>query len=79
MTIKAIKNAIANSIVTAGAEDQVAQQARRPTMSGLMGGSSPFRTSPKFVQGPEADLVNRTRQILRKIRTEQQKPPEETV
>ena len=48
-------------------------------MSGLMGGSSPFRTSPKFVQGPEADLVNRTRQILRKIRTEQQKPPEETV
>ena len=79
MTIKAITNAIANSIVTAGAEDQVAQQARRPTMSGLMGGSSPFRTSPKFLEGTEASLVQRTRQILRKIRTEQREPPEETV
>jgi|TARA_R100001126_G_scaffold32589_1_gene18309 hypothetical protein len=79
MTINAITSAIANSLATAALKRRMTRQTQRPSLPGIMGGSSPFTKTPKFAAGPEATLAERTREILTKLRTEQRQPPEETV
>ena len=79
MTINAITSAIANSLATASLKKRMTRQTQRPSLPGIMGGSSPFTKTPKFAAGPEATLAERTKEILTKLRTEQRQPPEEIV
>ena len=79
MTINAITSAIANSLATASLKKRMTRQTQRPSLPGIMGGSSPFANTPKFAAGTEATLAERTREILTKLRAEQRQPPEETV
>ena len=79
MTINAITSAIANSLATAALKKRTTQQKQRPSLPGIMGGSSPFTNTPKFAAGPEASLAEITTEILTKLRAEQRQPPEETV